>query len=107
MSGQFLQARAVAYIIAFGAACILPVSAWAGALTNMDERAYTFNAQVGGEMQEVTIEPGETWRTHAGVPVLLFADNGKLKIYPNEEYAIWKGGKILLQKRVGTGSNDN
>lgn len=103
MARQIFLALAVAYLLLSFSA----TAAWAAALTNLDQKAYTFNASISGEIEEITLAPGQTWRIHAGVPVYLYADNGKLTIEPDEEYSIWKGGKILLQKRVNVGSHDN
>lgn len=73
--------------------------AQAGSLTNLDAKPYSFNISIGGETQQVTLAPGETYSSLAGTEMKVHADNGTLRIRPEEEYSIWKGGKILLQSR--------
>lgn len=78
---------------------LFAAQAQAGSLTNLDTKPYTFDISIGGETQKVTLAAGETYRSHAGVEMKVHADNGMLRIRPEEEYSIWKGGKILLQGR--------
>jgi hypothetical protein len=73
-------------------------AAHAAAITNMDTIPYDLRVQLAGTEDEISIEPGDTWRSEAH-PVNVRYKNNWLRLDPGDDYAIWKGGVLLKQRR--------
>ena len=69
-------------------------------VVNLDEVPHTLFVNNGGEISEITIQPGSFYNTYG--PTVSFAKsrNGSFQHADYyADYAIWPGGKLVLQNR--------
>jgi len=82
---------------------LMPGTAMAITLTNLDTAHHQVAVTgVGGETNVIEMEPGSTWQTfspHVTLQLLTGKTCTAIRAQDQDDYAIWKGGEMGVQKR--------
>jgi hypothetical protein len=76
---------------------------WAGnahalAITNLDKTSHTVHITTLGEPSDVSIAPGNTYRTWGyGYVLRLDNDTGEIRSADNNDFVIWPPGRLSIQ----------
>ena len=99
-----LQCITVALLMVF----ISGSAAVAVTVTNLDTSKHHLRVEAwGGEAVHKVLLPGETVRLPSGrmtLILLLKSGNKKLEAQELNQYVIWPGGELKLQRRIRTGA---
>jgi hypothetical protein len=71
-------------------------SVQAASITNLDDKARSFEVKTGDGFETIQLQPGETWRTTFSAIVRM--NEQESNIAPNQEFALWKGGAFGPQR---------
>lgn len=77
----------------------LSAPAFAITVANLDRVPRLLHIEhIGGQMEHITLQPNQTYR-YTGPGIWMAVDNGpSLRAIDNNDYAIWEGGKLRIQK---------
>lgn len=81
--------------------------AYAVSLTNLDTVAHEVQIEVAGEVLHKPIQPRQTIRLSPQRQTLTLMskqDNQSIEAKELNEYVIWPGGELKLQRRIRTGT---
>lgn len=77
-------------------------------ITNLDTIPHQLSLSIANQPEIITIAPNETYRSNyprLNMRLLDVAGANEIRAEDLEEYAIWPGGKLLIQKRVSSTRN--
>ena len=85
---------------------VLPITAKAISVTNLDKVPHRLQIEVAGSTPEIVeIAPGDQWRSFTPIAYLRLLSAGqgtRLHTREYEEYVIWPGGDFGIQKQRRT-----
>lgn len=94
----FMNMRSSLLMLLSCAGIVVSSSAFATSITNMADIPFDIDANLAGEEQVISIEPGKTWTTQAN-PISVQIGKRRMRLEPGAEYTVWKDGTIAPQRR--------
>lgn len=91
------------YLLVFSLLLLTALPAHAIKIVNLDKVGRVLIVNNGGEVREIKLAPNASYLTYGPMVDIGLKAKGKMhRADPFSDYAIWPGGKLILQNRRDT-----